>query len=65
MDQEIVKELIQNEFNAKNLEVELKKILDDKYSTQMKQKFKTLKQKLGGVGASDQTADLMLDLLQK
>lgn len=65
MDKEIVKELIQNEFNAKNLEVELKKILDDKHSTQMKKQFKTLKQKLGGVGASDQTADLMLDLLQK
>ncbi|MDN6279563.1 MAG: lipid-A-disaccharide synthase [Psychroflexus sp.] len=65
MDKEVVKELIQNEFNAKSLETELTKILDSNYSSHMRAEFKTLKQKLGGLGASDHTAELMLDLLQK
>lgn len=65
MDKEVVKELIQNEFNAKNLETELTKILDTDDSSQMRDEFKALKQKLGGLGASDHTAELMLDLLQK
>lgn len=63
MDQEVVTELIQNEFNTERLEKELSLILDSHYAKDLKLKYQELKQKLGGVGASQTTAKLMYNLL--
>ena len=65
MDKEIVKELIQSDFNAPNLKFELEKILsDEQCRTNMKNNFKELKNKLGGSGASKRTAELMMENLK-
>ena len=61
MDREVVKELIQHEFNAKNLEKELQKILDKSHRKVLLQDYKLLKEKLGGIGASEKTAQLIID----
>ena len=60
MDREVVKELIQDEFNVKSLRVELKNILESSYRTQMFNDYFELEQKLGGSGASDITAELIV-----
>lgn len=60
LDKEVVKELIQEEFNEKNLEDELFKILDHKHRDQIFDDYYELEQKLGGKGASDKTAKLII-----
>jgi lipid-A-disaccharide synthase len=64
MDKEVVKELIQDEFNTKNLRTELTKILDNYYREQLFNDYKVLKEKLGGSGASEKTAKLIFNQLQ-
>ncbi|WP_019037115.1 lipid-A-disaccharide synthase [Psychroflexus tropicus] len=64
MDREVVKELIQNEFNTKQLEIELDKILQPDGREKMLEDYKALKTKLGGVGASQKTAELILKSVQ-
>jgi len=64
MDQEVVKELIQQDFNKENLIAELQKLLTPQYANEMKIKFTELKNKLGGIGASAKTADLIIKALQ-
>jgi len=65
MDKEVVKELIQNEFNVSNLERELDKILNDSsYQDEMKANLVALKEKLGGPGASKVTAELLINYLK-
>ncbi|PTX41695.1 lipid-A-disaccharide synthase [Christiangramia gaetbulicola] len=59
MNREVVKELIQNEFNSKNLKIELKKILDEKTRKKIFGDYFELEQKLGGKGASKKTAELI------
>lgn len=59
MDREVVKELIQNEFNSKALKTELHKILDTEKRTQILNDYNELAEKLGGAGASDTTAKLI------
>lgn len=61
MDQEIVTELIQNELNTTNLTQELKKILTEPNRSEMLQNFAALREKLGGSGASDRTAELIFE----
>lgn len=61
MDKEVVKELIQDEFNIKNLKFELKNILEPSCRTQMFNDYFELEQKLGGTGASDVTASLIVN----
>ncbi len=61
MEREVVKELIQNEFNAKNLKAELNKILDMKNRKRIFEDYFELEQKLGGKGASRKTAELIYD----
>ena len=61
MDKEVVKELIQDEFNMKNLKKELHNILEPSYRTQMFNDYFELEQKLGGSGASAITADLIVN----
>ena len=64
MKKEVVKELIQNEFNKKNLKAELSKLLNDKqYRSKMIGELDELKKKLGGFGASKKTAELMMKYL--
>ena len=60
MDKEVVKELIQNEFNVKNLEQELLKILNDSKRTTMFLNYFDLEKKLGGKGASKKVAELIV-----
>ena len=60
LDREIVKELIQNEFTSKNLENELAKILEANNRKTMFEAYYELEQKLGGKGASEKTARLIV-----
>ncbi|AVR44314.1 lipid-A-disaccharide synthase [Christiangramia fulva] len=59
MKREVVKELIQNDLNTKNLTSELKKILDDTVRQRIFRDYYELEQKLGGQGASKKTANLI------
>ena len=65
MDKEIVKELIQNNLNYKNLKTELSKILDNNYRANLIESYKNLKEKLGSKGASQRTAKLIVDAVKK
>ena len=65
MDKEIVKELIQNELNDKNLKAELDKLLDTSSRNRLLSDYSELKNKLGGEGASAKAADLMIKYLNK
>ncbi|WP_424495227.1 lipid-A-disaccharide synthase [Salinimicrobium sp. GXAS 041] len=60
MDREVVKELIQKDFNKKNLKIELKKILSEENRTKMFEDYHDLELKLGGTGASKKTAALIV-----
>ncbi|MBN8696868.1 MAG: lipid-A-disaccharide synthase [Bacteroidetes bacterium] len=64
MDKEIVKELIQDELNEKNLKLELDKLLEGNSREEMIRSYVELKMKLGGAGASRKTAELMLSYLK-
>lgn len=59
MNQEIVKELIQNDLTTENLVHELKLILGQNREN-MLDNFSSLREKLGGSGASDHAASIIL-----
>lgn len=61
MKKEVVKELIQNDFNKKNLKTELKKILDPENRKIIYNQYFELERKLGGAGASEKTARLIFN----
>ena len=61
MNREVVKELIQAEFNTKSLKDELTTILNPLHRTQMFTDYFELEQKLGGSGASSTTASLIVN----
>jgi len=61
MEREVVKELIQHEFNARNLVAELRKLLNPEARQRMDSDYVELKQRLGGSGASAKTAELMIN----
>ena len=63
MGKEVVVELIQGEFNSIALKKELNNLLDEDKSNDMQSDFDLLRDKLGGVGASAKTAELMLGYL--
>jgi lipid-A-disaccharide synthase len=65
MDKEVVKELIQDEFNAKNLKMELTKILDGKPRETMISNYNLLETQLGGIGASEKTSALIVAALKE
>ncbi len=65
MDREIVKELIQKEYNELNLQKELNKLLTPEFRKKMLTDFDALKSTLGGAGASRKTASLMMKYLTK
>ena len=60
LEREVVTELIQDEFNESNLENELFKILDHKHREEMFDQYYQLERKLGGKGASEKTAKLII-----
>lgn len=60
MDEEVVTELIQDECNTKNIKKELNKLLDPNYRSELLAKYDELEQKLGGSGASEKTAQLII-----
>lgn len=64
MDREVVKELIQDEFNTKNLKIELSKILDSENRNRILEDYQELEERLGGQGASDKTAKLIVDAVK-
>lgn len=64
MDREVVTELIQGEFNEKKLHQELAGLEGDENNRRrMLDDFNSLKQILGGAGASDKAAELMTERL--
>jgi lipid-A-disaccharide synthase len=66
MDEQVVKELIQDEFNIFNLKKELDKLLyDPEEKRRIFALYNTLRQKLGNAGASQRAAELMVNYLQK
>lgn len=63
MDEEVVTELIQEDCNTKRIHEELKKILDSNYRQNLLEKYDVLEEKLGGIGASEKTARLIVESL--
>ena len=64
MGKEVVKELIQQEFKESSLRIELDKLLNDlNYSKIMTENLNELRSKLGGIGASKKTAQLIVSSL--
>ncbi|MAZ71595.1 MAG: lipid-A-disaccharide synthase [Flavobacteriaceae bacterium] len=64
-DKEVVKELIQGDLNPKNLKKELRHILDEYQRAALFLDYYDLEQKLGGKGASEKTATLIIQSLKK
>lgn len=61
MDREVVKELIQNELTTNNLRAELLKIVDGPDRKRILEDYQTLRKKLGGKGASQLAAQLIVE----
>ncbi|WBX70770.1 lipid-A-disaccharide synthase [Tenacibaculum retecalamus] len=64
MDKEVVTELIQNDFTKVNLTNELNRILKPVHREELFLSYFDLEQKLGGKGASEKTAKLIVNGLQ-
>lgn len=66
LDKEVVKELIQYDFNEKMTSHELRKILKGgERRNQILEDYKSLQQKVGGAGASIRAAQLMVNTLKE
>lgn len=65
MDKEVVKELIQSDLNHKNIVRELGKVLDGPDREKQLQAYKELQEKLGGKGASENAASLIVKNAQQ
>ena len=66
MDREVVTELIQNDLTTANLTKELDRIINNPINYQrIKSDYKILKEKLGGAGASQKTAQSILRYLNE
>lgn len=61
MDQKMVTELIQSDLNTKNLVQELSLILAGKSREIMLENYHLLREKLGGKGASDEAAEIIVN----
>ena len=64
MDAPIVAELLQKDFNKTRLTKELKAILDSDNRTTIFENYLELEEKLGGKGASETVAEIMLEKLK-
>ena len=65
MDKLVVTELIQDNCTTKNIKLELSKILEPDYRLLLIKEYDLLEQKLGGIGASKKTAQLIIEDLKK
>ena len=65
MDREVVTELIQDDFNENRLEIELSRILNEGTRSQMFEDYYDLELRLGGAGASQKVATLIVDNAKK
>lgn len=65
MGEEVVKELIQDDLSPENLETELKHILRDPGRSEQFKMYHELEQRLGGSGASEKTAELIIKGIKK
>ncbi|WNM19982.1 lipid-A-disaccharide synthase [Flavobacterium capsici] len=64
MDREVVTELIQNDFNKKRIKKELSKLLEPTTRKKILEDYELLEEKLGGNGASETTAKLIVNELR-
>lgn len=65
LDKPLIKELIQNEFNINTLKQEFEKIsLNQDYRNYLENEYNQLKVKLGGKGASEKTAQLIIEYIK-
>ncbi|WP_316791824.1 lipid-A-disaccharide synthase [Pedobacter frigoris] len=64
MDREVVKELIQEDCNTKNITLYLKEIGDGEGRAKMLADYQILSEKMGTAGASERTADLIISYLK-
>lgn len=60
MDSEVVTELIQDDCSTKRIREELNKILEPNYRKTLLENYDLLEEKLGGIGASKKTAQLIV-----
>lgn len=60
MDKEVVTELIQDNCTSKNIKIELQKLLVPNYRKQVLENYNELEKQLGGSGASEKTAKLIV-----
>ena len=65
MDKEVVVELIQENCNKANIKSELQKILEPKNRAIILNEYEILEKKLGGIGASQKTARLIVENIRK
>ncbi len=65
MDKEVVTELIQNDFSEKKLKQELQLLLQDRKRKELFLEYFYLEQKLGGKGASEKTAKMIVSSFMK
>ena len=65
LKKEVVKELIQNDFNKKSLKKELNKILDPDNRETIFEAYYELEKELGGPGASQKTATLIYNAIKQ
>ena len=64
LDKEVVTELIQNDLTKENLKQELDKILDIEHRKKLAQDYQSLEDILGGYGASERIAKIMVEKLK-
>lgn len=65
MDKEVVTELIQDQCTTENIRKELFKLLDTKNRNEILENYEVLETKLGGIGASEKVAKLIVADLKK
>ena len=64
LDKEAVKELIESDLNESRIVSELKLLFDETHRTRILEDYKLLAEKLGGTGASERVATLMIEDIQ-
>lgn len=64
MDKEVVTELIQDNLNTSTLKIELQKLLNTNHRDLVLENYNALEKKLGGSGASEKTAKLIVKNLK-
>ena len=61
MEKEVVKELIQDKFNFKNIQNELDNLKKDKFQKKMVKDFKDLRRRIGELNSSEKLAKIIYE----